>query len=130
ERRPHVRHRRRLADGPVGRRQARLVNAGRPWSLARRVGFRFALAYWVLYFPLLPLNHLPGAAPVIEAWTAAWASVALFFARHVAGRTTPFVDATDPVMDASFGYARLACVVAFAAIAAVAWSLVDRRREH
>ena len=104
------------------------VTAARPWSLFRRVVFRFVALYLLLYYPVLPVDRLPGFGWLVAAWNAAWARVVPRVARHVFGISADFPDMTEGRIDVPYSFARLGCILLFAALGTLAWSLMDRRR--
>ena len=107
--------------------------AERPrWSAGRRVSFRFAVLYFALYcftnqvgpgfFPIpkvdIPdLGVLPPARPAV-LWTAA----------HVFKISTPLVYTGSGSGDKTYDWVLVFCVLVAAALGAIVWSVLDRRR--
>jgi uncharacterized membrane protein YphA (DoxX/SURF4 family) len=105
--------------------------ASRRWSRVELVGFRFAFAYALLFYPILAVHDLPLFAWVDDLWNAVWARVVPWTARHVFGVQRDFTDTTDGLIDCRYSYARVACVALFAGVVALVWSLRDRgARDH
>jgi hypothetical protein len=99
------------------------------WSAARKLWFRFAVAYWLLYYYPFPL----GAVPITEDWgTVAgkpldWLS--LWVGKHWFGLTHVFQGETGSG-DTTLLYLRLLCVALLAVLTAAVWTALDRRRPH
>src|SRR5262245_49601453 len=104
------------------------------WHALTRVAFRFGFAYFGLYFLLshilvyvfvLP-NTLPGQGPGTQ-WPmfdlTSWIAV------HILGITTTLIF-TGNSRDTNFFWVQLFVVVLGASIAAVVWSVLDRRRPN
>lgn len=98
------------------------------WSLPRRIAFRFAFAYLVLYNLPFPINAFPVLAPVSEAFDAAWTAPTLWTGRHVFGLTKDFAPIENGSGDQTFNFVQNFCILALAAIATILWSVLDRRR--
>jgi hypothetical protein len=101
---------------------------GVAWSFPRRVAFRFAFVYLVLYeLPFILKRPLPpGPRPTVER-IASFEPVVRWFGQHVLG-----VSSALPMDlgggDSAFQWVRIAFLATVATAAAVAWSLLDRRR--
>ncbi|HUA84250.1 MAG TPA: hypothetical protein VMB85_10360 [Bryobacteraceae bacterium] len=102
-----------------------------PWSLARRILFRFACAYFVLYY--LPaqghgsiLGGLPGTAAYNRMWHAMveWTAAHIF---HLSGAVAvyPRVNGSG---DTTLDYIHNLLLLTAAAVAALVWSILDRKR--
>jgi hypothetical protein len=105
------------------------------WTLATRIAFRFSLLYLGLYVlttqMLGALIVIPGDwnMPELEtlpplrnliAWTAS----------HVFGVTQPLVITGSGSGDKTFDWVAAFCLLVISALATVAWSILDRRREN
>jgi uncharacterized membrane protein YphA (DoxX/SURF4 family) len=97
------------------------------WSLAQRVGFRFACAYLVLYILPFPLNRLPGGARLTEPYDALWDTVVPWVGKHLLPELNVRL-LHGGSGDTPYAYAQLLLRGVLAGVAAVIWSLVDRRR--
>jgi hypothetical protein len=104
------------------------------WSLASRVAFRFCFAYFGLFclatqvfgglFPI-PKLDIPDPATLwpmrqITFWAAA----------HIFRVTTPLVYTDTGSGDKTFDWVMTFCLLVFAVVATVIWSVLDRRREN
>lgn len=104
------------------------------WSLASRVGFRFCFAYFGLYclttiiftrlfpIPKVDIPELSTLWPLrqIIFWTAA----------HVLGVPTPLVYSDGRSGDKTFDWVLVFCLLVFATLSTVFWSLFDSKREN
>src|SRR5688572_4857253 len=100
------------------------------WPLWQRVLFRFFAAYFVLTIePWDWFRLIPGLSFVLRPYDAAldWAvragNARLF---HVRETLIP----ANGSGDTSYAYARLCLVLTIAAVACIAWTVLDRKRPH
>jgi uncharacterized membrane protein YphA (DoxX/SURF4 family) len=96
-----------------------------PWGAAHKVAFRFAFAYFALYIVCIgPCFFFPSSLALLET---PWKNVVPWVAAHVL-----HIDRTVPVVpgltDSTYGYVKMFCFLLVALLAAVMWSLIDRRR--
>jgi uncharacterized membrane protein YphA (DoxX/SURF4 family) len=99
--------------------------APQPWGVARRLAFRFAFAYWVLYLTTtrLGLGSLYGR---LSHAFVPWAGKHLLRLPH-----DVTIVANNGSGDTTYDYVNTLCQAAFAAAVALAWSALDRRpRAH
>ena len=100
------------------------------WSLARKLGFRCAFLYWLLYALPFPLSDLPWTTWITEPYDSGQTALVLWGARHVLGIESEIPMGPTGSGDTTFNYVYLVCLAAVVACGALAWSLLDRRREH
>jgi hypothetical protein len=98
-----------------------------PWTPLQLGAFRFAFAYVLLYYPVLPIRLLPGSSWLEGLFNDAWSHVVPEVAKNLFGITRGFPDTSDGLIDVRYSYARVACVALFAGLASSAWWLVERR---
>jgi uncharacterized membrane protein YphA (DoxX/SURF4 family) len=99
-------------------------------TAARRIGFRYAFAYLLLYLLPFPLHYLPGLDRLALWHDAAWAAVVSWVAAHVLHITRPLMLAETGSSDRTFDYIRILCIAVAALVAALVWWFVDRRRQN
>jgi len=99
------------------------------WSLARKVLFRFAFAYLVLYNLPFPLNFIPGIdVPVQSAYGKIWEFAVPQVADDVFGADASVLP--NGSGDTTFNYVQVFCFFVLALAAAGIWSFLDRKRAH
>jgi uncharacterized membrane protein YphA (DoxX/SURF4 family) len=99
------------------------------WSLARRIGFRFLLSYFVLFFLTgQEIAAIPLLGPFVEKYTEGWYAVAVWIGRHLfhIRGDIPFDGSGSG--DTTFRWLLLPCYLALAAAVTAVWSLLDRKR--
>ncbi|HEU4411965.1 MAG TPA: hypothetical protein VFS43_42380 [Polyangiaceae bacterium] len=121
-----------LAPGAAGGGEAEGAEP-EDWGPARRVAFRFAFAYLVLYNsfgPLTLLGEVPPFSTLMEGYEALWNAIVPWVGRRVLGVTGPIVNAPTGAGDTMYAYVRLFCDAVLAVAATAVWSLLDRRRPN
>jgi hypothetical protein len=103
------------------------------WSPIKRIGFRFAAVYMVLYTGLEFVSqlYLPFTSNLLERWqhlkdAYLWGPIVRWMASHV-------FHATPVGPYGAFGgweVVNVACLVILAAVVTAAWSYLDRRRRE
>jgi uncharacterized membrane protein YphA (DoxX/SURF4 family) len=100
-----------------------------PWSLARRVAFRFGFLYLLLYGIPSLLVDLPLLSLVGEAHQAVWAPLVEWLGGALLGIEVP-ARLPNGSGDQLFHYLEILCLAVVSGLGAIAWSLADRRRAH
>ena len=95
-----------------------------------RIGFRFSLAYLVLYAFPFPLDSLPFGKFLATHWEDLWRALVPWFGEHVLHLSYKIVVFGNGSGDTTFGYVKILCYVVLAIVAATVWSLFDRRRNY
>src|SRR5262249_38207704 len=109
------------------------------WGLGRRILFRFACAYLVLYALPFPASSVSAVVPlpavdqfmddwVLKPYRAGWDAVVLWVGQHVFGVEITFRPAGSG--DTTWNYVQVFCFLVLAAAVALVWSLLDRRRPN
>ncbi len=99
------------------------------WSLARRVAFRFAFAYLVLYSAPFPLDILPGLSDLATSLNdGLWQAVVPWVGKHVLRLSTDITVFPNGSGDTTFNYVQLLLFFAVAVTVTGVWSILDRRR--
>lgn len=100
------------------------------WPPALRLAFRLAFSYLVLYyFPhaLSYVSYLPGVGRLAEAYFQLWQTLTLWAGHRLLHLREMPVD-PDLGGDTTAGWVRWLVMAAVAVVAALAWTLLDRRR--
>jgi len=100
------------------------------WNLPLRIGFRLVFAYLVLYNLQAVGELIPGMGFLSQAYTDLWHKIVPWIAIHVfhlSGPVTVF-PAVNGSGDTTLDYIQDLCFVVTALVAALVWSVLDRRR--
>jgi uncharacterized membrane protein YphA (DoxX/SURF4 family) len=100
------------------------------WNITKRVAFRFAFAYFVLYIIPFPVEFLPFTSSLIQKYTDLWQAIVPWVGRrilHLSYEITVFQNGSG---DTTYNYVQVLCFLALAAAAATIWSVLDRRRPN
>ncbi|HYU35388.1 MAG TPA: hypothetical protein VEW48_24815, partial [Thermoanaerobaculia bacterium] len=100
------------------------------WSPGKRVLFRFAFSYLVLYNLPFPLKAIPWAGEIItKPYQDLWNGLVPWAGKHLLG-----LDVTvrhNGSGDKTFDYVQVLCFLILAVVATVVWTVLDRKRpEH
>jgi len=101
------------------------------WTLGQRFAFRFLFLFY-LHFALTsaPLARIPGFLPWLERYTALWRPLVEIAGPNVLRFEAPVFVVEGVGASSLYGWILLLCTLSFAALGALAWSLLDRRRDH
>ncbi len=99
------------------------------WSLAKRIAFRFAFSYLVLYNFPFPFDYVPLLYPLV-GWHEKLLATLIY--RPVSEQLfgIPFVLRSNGSGDQAAAYVRVLCLLLVAIVVTVLWSILDRRRAH
>lgn len=102
------------------------------WSFAKRIGFRFAFCYWLLYcLPQPFVQLLPGGRYLGMPFGWFWGKLTPWVGQHVfhlsGHRITYFPTGSG---DTTLEYIQNLLVLVLAVLATLAWSVVDRKRQE
>ena len=107
------------------------MNPSTRWGLARRILFRFAFSYLVLYnlpFPLDLLTVLPDGEKIIQPYMDFWSFVVPWVGDQVFGVDVTFRRTGSG--DTTFRYIQFVCFLGLALASTAIWTFLDRRRPH
>ena len=94
------------------------------WGAAKRLLFRFAFVYLVLYNLPFPLTMLPDRV-IRKAYVGLWEAPVKWVGKHLFHvNITPLLNGRG---DSIFTYVQVFCYLVLAIAAALAWTLLDRR---
>jgi hypothetical protein len=105
--------------------------AAREWGPAKRLLFRFGFSYLVLY--LLPsylsfLGYIPQAGRLAGWYMGFWRAVVPWAGKQALQlNITVFPNGSG---DTTYNYVEIACFLVAAAVVALIWTLLDRRRAN
>nr|AYM53924.1 membrane protein [Corallococcus coralloides] len=98
------------------------------WGLARRIAFRFAFAYLLIYSFPYPVSAIGEVEFLTQAVEGGWERVVPWVGKHVLGMEQDITVFTNGSGDTTFNYVLLLVQLGLAAAVAAIWSGVDRRR--
>ena len=98
------------------------------WSAGKRLLFRFVCAYFFLYIFPFPLFYLPFLERPLQAYQDLWTALVNWTGSHVFG--VQITVQPNGSGDTTYNYVQLFCTVVIAALAALVWTLLDRKRAH
>ena len=100
------------------------------WSLSKRIAFRFAFLYLVLYSFPFPIGTLPWTAKLEGLVQSFWDRVVPWVGKHVLGIHREIQTVFNGSGDRAYDYVWLACTVFLAFVGTLIWSAASRRREY
>ncbi len=100
----------------------------KPWSLAQRIGFRFAFVYFVLHIFPFPLGPIPGTGWIGDLYGSFWDAIVPWVGEHMLHLGPSNRIEITGSGDTPFDWAQYVCILVIAAVATLVWSIVDRRR--
>ncbi|HVG61166.1 MAG TPA: hypothetical protein VNA24_21585 [Hyalangium sp.] len=98
------------------------------WSLALRVAFRFVFAYLFIYIFVFPAGVIPGTRWISNGYTEGWNAIIPWVGKHLLRLSTDITVQPNGSGDTTYNYVQVLCYLVLAAVAAIVWSVVDRRR--
>lgn len=98
------------------------------WGLARRIAFRFAFLYFVLYNFPSPVDQLPGMSWLSEAYGKPWEAFVPWVGKHLLHLPQDITVLPNGSGDTTFNYVQVLCFLVLAVVGTGLWSLVDARR--
>ena len=101
-----------------------------PWSFARKLGFRFAFLYWLLYGLPFPLSDVPWTGWITGPYSNGMDALVLWSGHHLLGIEREIPTAPTGSGDTTLAYVYLVCQIGIAVCGALVWSVLDRRRAN
>jgi uncharacterized membrane protein YphA (DoxX/SURF4 family) len=98
------------------------------WNFGTRVAFRFAFSYLVLYVFPFPLGYIPYTDWPSEKYQNLWHAIVPWVGKHILHLGHPITIFTNGSGDTTYDYFLALCNLALATLAALLWTLFDRRR--
>ena len=117
-------------DGPHAGTAAPAPAAAPAWSAARWLGFRFVFVYLLIYGLPAAASWVPGTGWLIARWQQLWAAAVPWVGRHALHLARPIAAAPNGSGDRTFDYVQVLCMAVLAALAALAWTALERRPGH
>jgi hypothetical protein len=98
------------------------------WGLAKRILFRFVCSYFFLYTFPFPLDYIPYVDVTTQKYHELWRALVTWVAKQMFGADVTL--RANGSGDSAFGYVQVFCYLVFAVVAALVWSLLDRKRRN
>lgn len=103
------------------------------WSLATRVGFRFAFSYFLLWIApgavgALGLQERAISTPFRDLWVSLWHQVVPWVGANVLHLQGSLAEVGNGSGDELYDYILILCIFVLAAVVTVIWSVLDRKR--
>ncbi|MEI9920649.1 MAG: hypothetical protein WDO14_17935 [Bacteroidota bacterium] len=116
-------------EGPASLRPE--LREGAVWSTWRKIAFRFAFIYIILYTTpwALPTSGIPWLYNVTQFYDQGWSWLVTLFNTHfftVADELVP----VNGSGDTSFAWSQLWFMICFGIVATAIWSVLDRKRKN
>jgi multidrug transporter EmrE-like cation transporter len=102
-----------------------------PWHLAKRILFRFAFCYIVLYYLPAVLGVIPGASLPLGWYNSLWnRTIAWIFVHLLNLDTAQVLPHPTGSGDTELAYVRQGLILILAVAGGTLWTFLDRRRPH
>ena len=98
------------------------------WPPPKRFFFRFLSAYLVLYLLPFPLDTIPLTGGLVQRYTDLWDALVPWAGKRVFHVTITVQP--NGSGDTTYNYVQVFCFAALALLAAILWTLLDRRSPH
>jgi hypothetical protein len=100
------------------------------WSAGLKFAFRMVCSYAVLFFFPFPLGYIPHTDKLSDWYELLWHKVVPWVASHILRLSQPITIFTNGSGDTRYDYVKALCLLMIAAVAAVVWSVLDRKRPN
>jgi len=100
------------------------------WNLGKRIAFRFAFAYFVLYNFPFPLDLIPYTGYIWGWYEEMYHRLVIWVAGHILHLSYPITVFTSGSGDTTYNWVLTLCFLTVAVAATIVWSVLDRKRPH
>lgn len=101
------------------------------WSIARRIWFRWAFVYILLYVFPWPLDLLPGLGRVWDRYNQLWIKLTQFVGNRLLQLPVDLSSIpANGTGDSTFSYVQMLCASGVSVILAVIWCWIGRNRQE
>src|SRR5512138_790184 len=107
-----------------------VIPAHSGWSAPVCIGFRFLFAYLVLFILPFPIGTIPGTDKLATAYAGPWDRIVPWTGEHILHLKAPVSTVQNGSGDKVYDYVVFFLMIVLAALVALVWSLLTRRREH
>ncbi|MFL6276528.1 MAG: hypothetical protein ACJ74G_15165 [Blastocatellia bacterium] len=106
------------------------IAAAPRWSLASRIAFRLAFAYFVLYNIPFPAGVLPFTDTLVAKYDGIWHAIVPWVGKHLLRLSNDITIFTNGSGDTTYNYVQVLCFLVLAVMATAVWSVLDRKRPN
>jgi len=99
-----------------------------PWSNHRKIAFRFAFLFFLLFIFLTPNSVLPYSDALLDWYPLLFSKPIIWMGHHLLGISGPVNTAQTGSGDRIYDILKVFFVILVATLGAVLWTLTDRRR--
>ena len=115
---------------PVPADDSDSVSSHEPWSLGKRMRFRFVACYFLLYGFTAYVGSIPLLGVFADGYSTAMQRLTVWTGRHVLHFGGSLAVVTTASGDTLRNYVQNFVVLLLAVVGTLVWSMVDRRREY
>ena len=106
------------------------IEAAPGWHFMKRLAFRFACAYFILYTFPFPFDLLPFTTWLTQKYDDLWHVIVPWVGKHGLRLSYDITVFTNGSGDTTYDYVKVLCLLILAVVATTIWSLLDRNRAH
>ncbi|MGN6619423.1 MAG: hypothetical protein ACTHJ5_19770 [Ilyomonas sp.] len=99
------------------------------WSFTQKLSFRFFAAYFFMFIFPFPLEYIPFTDAIINLYIKLWDALVPWTGKNILHISYPVSTIKNGSGDTTYNYVQVFLFAAFALIAAVVWSVADRKRK-
>src|SRR5438552_3396115 len=99
------------------------------WGLIQKLLFRFFAAYFFIYIFPFPIGYIPFTDSLTTWYNSIWDALVPWTGKYILHVSYPITIKPNGSGDTTYNYVQLFLIAVFAIIAAIIWSLADRRRK-
>jgi uncharacterized membrane protein YphA (DoxX/SURF4 family) len=100
------------------------------WRAARRIAFRFAFGYLVLYSLPFPIGALPWTESLGLKYETIWQAIVPWIGSHILNLSSGVSTATTGSGDRMYDWILVVCYLTLAIVVSLTWSALDRKRPN
>lgn len=115
-------------DLPPGVQLTENLGSGPVWGPVKKLLFRFAFVYLVLYNFPFPLYYIPYFGIAAKWYFQVWNGLVSWVGKHLFNVILTIQ--SNGSGDSTFGYVQIFCFLGVAIAAALIWTLLDRKRRN
>jgi len=99
------------------------------WSFTQKLCFRFFAAYFFIFIFPFPIGYLPFSSALNTWYNNLWDPLVSWAGKYILQISYPITVKPNGSGDTTYNYVQLFLVAVFAIIAALTWSIADRKRK-